>query len=110
MGWGVVHKVHRQGQRREFYRAETDVWVLFRRILQERKRRELDPTIVVLKRSVERIREDPSLADLESRIDSLRQFFGLINTLATRLLTLETEDLDELRHLLDPSDDPRPRL
>src|SRR3954451_9956561 len=27
MGWGVVHKVHRQGQRREFYRAETDVWV-----------------------------------------------------------------------------------
>src|SRR3954449_3984754 len=42
MAWGVVHKVHRQGQRREFYRAETDVWTLFRRILFERKRRELD--------------------------------------------------------------------
>src|SRR5215212_8879942 len=56
MGWGVVHKVHRQGQRREFYRAETDVWTLFRRILQERKRRELDPTLVVLERSVQRIR------------------------------------------------------
>src|SRR3954470_6432037 len=73
MSWGVVHKVHRQGERREFYRAETDVWTLFRRILFERKRRELDPTLVVLERSVETIREDPSLADLESRIDSLRQ-------------------------------------
>ena len=47
IAWGVVHKVHRQGERREFYRAETDVWTLFRRILGERKRRELDPTLVV---------------------------------------------------------------
>ena len=30
MAWGVVHKVHRQGERREFYRAEDDVWTLFR--------------------------------------------------------------------------------
>src|SRR3954453_13306894 len=60
MGWGVVHKVHRQGQRREFYRAETDVWVLFRRILQERKRRELDPTLIVLERTVRMIQDDPS--------------------------------------------------
>src|SRR5262245_27427034 len=39
IAWGVVHKVHRPGQRREFFRAETDVWQLFRRILSERKRR-----------------------------------------------------------------------
>ena len=45
MAWGVVHKVHRHGERREFFRAETDVWTLFRRILSERKRRELDPTL-----------------------------------------------------------------
>src|SRR3954466_11058149 len=68
MGWGVVHKVHRQGQRREFYRAETDVWILFRRILGERKRRELDPTLVVLERTVRLIRHDASLAELEGRI------------------------------------------
>ncbi|SIN86551.1 DNA-binding transcriptional regulator GbsR, MarR family [Singulisphaera sp. GP187] len=101
MAWGVVHKVHRQGQRREFYRAETDVWTLFRRILSERKRRELDPTLVVLERSVETIRLDPELRELEGRIASLRQFFGLINGLASRLLTLESDDLEELRHLIE---------
>src|SRR3954466_2856545 len=26
MAWGVVHRVHRSGERREFYRAEADVW------------------------------------------------------------------------------------
>src|SRR3954454_13394468 len=77
MSWGVVHKVHRQGERREFYRAETDVWTLFRRILGERKRRELDPTLVVLERTVRLIRHDASLAELEGRIASLREFFGL---------------------------------
>src|SRR5215212_9529185 len=106
IAWGVVHKVHRQGERREFYRAETDVWTLFRRILHERKRRELDPTLVVLERSVERIRADPSLAELQGRIASLRQFFAMINGLATRLLALESEDLDDLRHLVDPPGDP----
>jgi len=101
MAWGVVHKVHRQGQRREYYRAETDVWTLFRRILSERKRRELDPTLVVLERSVESIQRDATISDLEGRIASLRQFFGLINALASRLLTLESGDLDELRHLIE---------
>jgi DNA-binding transcriptional regulator GbsR (MarR family) len=106
IGWGVVHKVHRQGQRREFYRAETDVWTLFRRILSERKRRELDPTLVVLERCVERIRVDSSLREIEDRIVSLQQFFGLINLLASRLLTLDSRDLDELRQLLGPDDLP----
>ncbi len=52
INWGIVHKVHRPGERREYYRAEVDVWTLFRRILKERKRRELDPTLLVLDRSV----------------------------------------------------------
>jgi DNA-binding transcriptional regulator GbsR (MarR family) len=104
MIWGVVHKVHRQGERRELYRAETDVWTLFRRILSERKRRELDPTLVVLERTVRMIQGDPSLAGFQERISSLKQFFGLINALAGRLLTLEPDDLDDIRRLFDASD------
>src|SRR3954467_5297831 len=61
IAWGVVHKVHRQGQRREYYRAETEVWTLFRRILTERKRRELDPTLRVLDQTARRIGDDPAL-------------------------------------------------
>jgi DNA-binding transcriptional regulator GbsR (MarR family) len=106
MSWGVVHKVHRPGERREFYRAEADVWTLFRRILFERKRRELDPTLHVLGRTVALIESEPApdRARLD-RIASLRRFFEQINGLATRLLTLEPDELDALLCLFDPNDD-----
>jgi DNA-binding transcriptional regulator GbsR (MarR family) len=97
----VVHKVHRQGERREYYRAEGDVWTLFRRILRERKRRELDPTLIVLERSVELAEDEPRLQAMKDRIVELQQFFALINELAKHLMRLEPEDLDDLRELLD---------
>src|SRR3954453_20672111 len=84
LGWGVVHKVHRPGERREFFRAETDVWTLFRRILGERKRRELDPTLLVLRSSVAGVPPGEDHDSLRDRITSLQRFFSLIDALATR--------------------------
>ena len=93
LAWGVVHKVHRPGERRELFRAETDVWTLFRMILSERKRRELDPSLHVLDRTVSLAQARPELADLQARVESLRQFFGLIDSLAVRLLSMPSADL-----------------
>lgn len=106
MAWGVVHKSHHPGERREFYRAEADVWTLFRRILTERKRRELDPTLVVLDRTARQAKEDPALGSTLQRVVALQEFFSLINTLATRMASLDREDLDELRSLLVPDPEP----
>lgn len=101
MAWGVVHRVHRTGERREFYRAETDVWTLFRRILSERKRRELDPTLVVLDRAAGRTKGDPTMAAVHGRLVALQRFFGLINVLANRLSRLEPAEMDGLRQLFE---------
>lgn len=101
IAWGVVHKIHRQGERREFFRAEADVWTLFRRILSERKRRELDPTLVLLGKAARWTEDDPSVASFRDRIKALQTFFSLINALASRLNTLGPEDLPHLVELLD---------
>ncbi|MFO0893097.1 MAG: hypothetical protein U0790_28665, partial [Isosphaeraceae bacterium] len=106
LSWGVVRKLHRTGERRELYRAETDVWTLFRRILKERKRRELDPTLSVLDRLHERSSADPPLEDLRRRIEGLRHFFSLIETLSVRLLSLDSQDVAGLRELLLVDDSP----
>ena len=96
IAWGVVHKVHRQGERREFYRAEADVWTLFRRILARAEAPGARPDPASSSNGPSRlIRDDPAQPGLEDRIATLRQFFALIDTLATRLLTLEPEDLDD---------------
>ena len=93
LAWGVVHKIHRTGKRRELFRAEADVWTLFRKILTERKRRELDPSLRVLDRALHLAENDPALEALKGRIEPLRTFFRLIDSLATELLSSSSGDV-----------------
>jgi len=43
--WGLVHKVLKTGERREFFIAESDMWEVARKIASERRKRELSPLI-----------------------------------------------------------------
>lgn len=58
--WGLIRIVVRKGERREFFEAEKEVWKIFTTIARERKRREIDPALEVLKTCKE------STADLKS--------------------------------------------
>lgn len=111
IGWGVVKKVHRPGERREMYRAESDVWTLFRRIMSERKRRELDPTLQVLD-DLERASEHTvGLEAMSGRVRTLRRLLGTLDQLSTRVMSMDAGDLAELGRLLVEEDgiDPPPR-
>ena len=48
-GWGIVKVVHVMGDRRDHYESMKDVWEMFQIILDERKKRECDPTLTVLR-------------------------------------------------------------
>jgi DNA-binding transcriptional regulator GbsR (MarR family) len=77
IAWGIVSRVHIKGERREFYTTEKDVWKMFRVIARERKKREIDPTINVLRDSVADLNE---MSDSEGRYEreqlkSLLDFF-----------------------------------
>ncbi|MGE9268032.1 MAG: GbsR/MarR family transcriptional regulator [Verrucomicrobiales bacterium] len=47
--WGLVKIVTRKGERKEYFWAEKNVWEMFRRICIERKRREIEPILKVLR-------------------------------------------------------------
>src|SRR5438132_7299380 len=47
--WGIVRIAHVLGDRREHFESLKDVWRMFQIIVEERKRREVDPTIAMLK-------------------------------------------------------------
>ncbi len=96
MSWGVVQKVHRQGERREYFRAESDVWTLFRRILAERKRRELDPTLAVLERLNEEIASEPSLLSYRPAIEAMGAFFQTLHAIAIQVDGMTPQQLTEL--------------
>src|SRR3954465_15450676 len=47
-GWRIVKLVHVLGDKRDHFESMRDVWEMFRIVLDERKRREIDPTIELL--------------------------------------------------------------
>jgi len=75
-GWDIVRVVHVLGDRRDHFETLGDVWELFRRILEARKRREIDPTLQVLGECLEMAEsqgdEDPHVTD---QIRRMREFF-----------------------------------
>jgi DNA-binding transcriptional regulator GbsR (MarR family) len=50
--WGIVRVVHVMGDRRDHFESMADVWEMFQVILDERKKRECDPTLAELRRLV----------------------------------------------------------
>jgi DNA-binding transcriptional regulator GbsR (MarR family) len=50
--WKLVRVVHLRDDRRDHFETSRDVWDLFRTIVAERKTREFDPTMVVLRECI----------------------------------------------------------
>ncbi len=48
-GWGIVHQASVLGDRRDHYATTSDVWEGFRLIMDERRKREIEPTIRMLR-------------------------------------------------------------
>jgi len=75
-GWGIVKMVHVLGDKRDHFESMKDVWEMFRVVLDERKRREIDPTLAMLRECIEELdaRNDKD-AHTRGRLEALRDFF-----------------------------------
>ncbi|TWR30289.1 transcriptional regulator [Mucilaginibacter pallidiroseus] len=48
MGWGLVEKRHKAGERKEYFYADKNTWNIARQVAKERRKRELEPVLKVL--------------------------------------------------------------
>jgi len=69
--WGIVRRMHRRGERREYFETLPDVWEMFSIIAAERKRREMDPVLLAIKQC-RKMLDDKSLGKTASRDASVR--------------------------------------
>lgn len=75
-GWGIVKVTHILGDRRDHFESLKDVWELFYIILDERKRREIDPTLALLKECAMAAGEStPEDREARKRIREMLNFF-----------------------------------
>lgn len=77
-GWRIVKLVHVMGDKRDHFEALPDVWETFRIVLDERKRREIDPTLAVLRECIEKADTDEQTSKYtEQRLRDLAGFFEI---------------------------------
>lgn len=75
-GWGIVHVVHLAGDRRDHFKSMEDVWEMFRVVLDERKKREIDPTLAILRECMaEAEKSKPAERVTRERLGALLAFF-----------------------------------
>jgi DNA-binding transcriptional regulator GbsR (MarR family) len=90
--WGLVRRVHKRGDRREYYESLSDVWEMFTLVASQRKRREIDPILNTLRRcrddlSPEALGADaaqPTTQERFRRVNDLLKILSLMEGLAQR--------------------------
>ena len=82
MDWGLVDKVHKLGERKEFFDAEKDLWKVAARIASERRKRELEPILRILDKleNVEDAGADKKeVEQFTKQMTDLRKFSGKVD-------------------------------
>lgn len=91
--WRLVKVVHVMGDRRDHFETSTDVWELFKLIVEGRRQREIDPTIAVLHDCLDSAdikKEDPGT---QQRIEETLEFIETLTTWSEEMLRLQPETL-----------------
>lgn len=107
-GWGIVKLVHVMGDKRDHFESMKDVWEMFRVVLDERKKREIDPTLTVLRDCIIEAEKDKETGEYaEQKLRELHDFFevttdwyGQIRRWPTDALTKFVKLGDKVRKFL----------
>ena len=98
--WGIVRIAHVLGDRRDHFESMKDVWEMFRVITEQRKRRELDPTLALLREcAAEAQKAGAGEAHTRERIGALLDFFETMSGWYGELSRLPTVALVQFLRL-----------
>jgi DNA-binding transcriptional regulator GbsR (MarR family) len=104
LDWGLIRRLHRTGVRREYFASEDDAWQIMRTICRERKRREFDPTLHLLRSCVGDANEMtdtigdrcPRLLAYRDRAQAMLGLFRKLDQLYERFMPMPATQVSEL--------------
>lgn len=80
LAWGLVRRAPQRGDRRDHFEALRDNWEILTRIVEERKKREIDPTLSILRASAMEAASDGQTArETKERIEGLLEFLETLS-------------------------------
>src|SRR5829696_3665796 len=94
--WGIIRRLHKRGERREYFESLSDVWEMFSIIAAERKRREMDPVLETIKQCQKMLDEESvgkSVAKSDAvlatrqRLEGMQEFMEVTNKIFTQFVS-----------------------
>jgi DNA-binding transcriptional regulator GbsR (MarR family) len=104
--WGLIRRVHRRGDRRDYYESLRDVWEMFTLVANQRKRREIDPILSTLRDCETRLAtgRHEQADERRGRVHDLLAFLALVDALAQRFFESRRGLREAVNLLGGPSD------
>ena len=94
--WQLVHLRHLPGDRREYFEAPTDAWEIFRTLAEVRRRREIEPTLSMLRNALleQATTEEDRIA--QQRMKSMHDLIELMTTWFDDVQRMDQKTLAQL--------------
>jgi DNA-binding transcriptional regulator GbsR (MarR family) len=94
--WNLLRHRQVQGDRREFFTTPDDIYAIVRTLADERKKREIDPTLSVLRELLMRAPGSPEEEHAQARLREMHELIELLTQWYADVQKLETERLIQL--------------
>lgn len=107
--WGVIRRVHRRGERREYFESLSDVWEMFSIIIAERKRREMDPVLETIRQCRQMLDASaigksaaatPEVRTTQQRLGDMEQFMAVTNRIFQQFIANARSGLSRVVRVL----------
>ncbi|UZD54030.1 GbsR/MarR family transcriptional regulator [Caldimonas aquatica] len=97
--WRLVRLKHLPGDRREYFEAPTEPWEIFRTLAEERRRREIEPTLSMLRSALmdKPATEEDRIA--QERMKGMHDLIELITTWFDDVQRMDTKTLVQLMRM-----------
>ena len=94
--WNLVRLIHQPGDRREYFQAPDDVWAIFRTLASERRKREIDPTLTMLRDALMEQPGVPEDVHAQARMQQMHSFIELMTDWLDDVQKMDSETLASL--------------
>jgi DNA-binding transcriptional regulator GbsR (MarR family) len=94
--WRLVKLRHVPGDRREYFEAPADAWEVFRTLAEERRRREIEPTLSMLRNALLEEPTSPEDRHAQRRMKDMHDLIELMTTWFDDVQRMDSETLAQL--------------
>ena len=97
--WRLVKLQHQPGDRKEYYSLAGDTWDMALRVMEERRKREIDPTLATLDELLKTPAQNPGDQYAQGKMQQVQELLNMLSQWSKDLQNLSPESLQRLMQL-----------